>query len=128
MLVNKVGKDNSGIKYAKERLNYMDSILEIVDPSRLDRKYWYIIFLVSLFSFIYFISRSFIRWIIHRKALLLLSYIIVSLFVLSTYFAISLLNGGINNSFFLSFPLIMQSLATFGLILILKAMIRGWLK
>ncbi|WP_101934075.1 hypothetical protein [Virgibacillus dokdonensis] len=112
----------------RKGLDYMDVILEILDPLRLDRKYWYIIFLVSLFSFIYFISRSFIRWIIHRKALLFVSYIIISLFVLSTYFAISLLNGGINISFFQSFPLIMQSLAAFGLILIFKAMIRSWLK
>ncbi|API93730.1 hypothetical protein J32TS6_08070 [Virgibacillus pantothenticus] len=106
----------------------MELALELLNPSQIQEKYWYIFFLVCTICFIYFLSRSFIRWVIHRNAILLLSYLVISLFIFTIYFAISLLNGGLNTSFFQSFPLIMQSLAVFGLILILRSMFKYWLK
>ncbi|CDQ40283.1 MULTISPECIES: hypothetical protein [Virgibacillus] len=90
-------------------------------------KYWYILFLVIGTWIVYRFIRSYIRWSIRRRSMTLLSYIVICLLLFSIYFGISLLNGGLNDSFYYSFPLFLQSLAIFGVILICISGIKRWL-
>lgn len=99
----------------------------IISLWEMDQKYWYLLFLIFGISVIYSMVRSFIRWIVQRRSFMLLSYLFISFFIFTIYFGLSLLNGGLNQGFFYSFPLIMQSLAFFGCLLIIGATIRRWL-